>query len=101
MLSKRGATRALPSTSARPRESASFRCSNSRGPSPRPRGQVFITGSADGLGPQRLVTLGHNVVVHETPDGLMVASSHLKRRHQMQAIRRAGQTAKQLHLLVA
>ncbi len=43
-LSKRGATRALPSTSARPRESASFRCSNSRGPSPRPRGQCLHNG---------------------------------------------------------
>ena len=36
---------------------------------------------------QRLVTLGHDVVVHETPDGLMVAPSQVKRRHQMQVIR--------------
>ena len=36
---------------------------------------------------QRLVTLGHDVVVHETPDGLMVAPSQVKRRHQMPVIR--------------
>src|SRR6266446_426288 len=72
--SKRGATQALPSTHARPLESAPFLCSNLRGLSPHPKTGQRGPGDLRGIHPPyRLVA--HRRLAADTPYGAPGSSS--------------------------